>query len=315
MAIEITTGGVTKSYRYFPYDAIYVDASGNVNTSGNGRQVREAYFNGTKYYPEELDVEALCLQREEEPQTGVRPANWGTPISDLDIFLPNVDIATYYRLMRRPYTSETTRNFYAIISQLRSVRLPSCLTISGAAFTGCTSLEMVELPSCTYIDDSAFYNTKLKEVDFPECTHLGKNVFNKCSLLESANLPKCTRIYEQTFLDCRLLTDVNLPLCTRVDYRAFVGCDSLTMIELPECTYIGDYAFANLNGLTIVDAPNVEVVRYSAFQYCGSLTQLYFPKCMEFKSSAISMSGVRLLTLKQGCDVSGLPSDVTVIYV
>lgn len=52
MGIEITTGGITKSYRYYPYDAFYIDANGNLNTSGNGQQVREAYFNGTKYYPE-----------------------------------------------------------------------------------------------------------------------------------------------------------------------------------------------------------------------------------------------------------------------
>ena len=52
MGIEITSGGVSKTFRYYPYDAFYVDANGNLNTSGNGQQVREAYFNGTKYYPE-----------------------------------------------------------------------------------------------------------------------------------------------------------------------------------------------------------------------------------------------------------------------
>lgn len=52
MAIEITTGGITKSFKYFPSDAIYVDANGSVNTNGNGRQVKEAYFDGTRYYPE-----------------------------------------------------------------------------------------------------------------------------------------------------------------------------------------------------------------------------------------------------------------------
>jgi len=43
MAIEITTGGVTKTYRYYPYDAFYV----------NGTQVKETWFNGVKYYPED----------------------------------------------------------------------------------------------------------------------------------------------------------------------------------------------------------------------------------------------------------------------
>ena len=53
MGIEITSGGVSKTFRYYPYDAFYIDANGNLNMSGNGQQVREAYFNGTKYYPED----------------------------------------------------------------------------------------------------------------------------------------------------------------------------------------------------------------------------------------------------------------------
>ena len=52
MGIEITSGGVSKTFRYYPYDAFYVDANGNLNTSGNGEQVMEAYFNGVKYYPD-----------------------------------------------------------------------------------------------------------------------------------------------------------------------------------------------------------------------------------------------------------------------
>lgn len=51
MAIVMTSGGVSKTYNYYPYDALYVDANGNVNANGNGTQVKEAWFNGVKYYP------------------------------------------------------------------------------------------------------------------------------------------------------------------------------------------------------------------------------------------------------------------------
>ena len=57
VSIEVSSGGVSKSYRYYPQDALYVDASGNVNTSGNGRQVTEAWVNGEKCYP---DVETCA---------------------------------------------------------------------------------------------------------------------------------------------------------------------------------------------------------------------------------------------------------------
>lgn len=51
MGIVMTSGGVSKTYNYYPYDALYVDASGNLNANGNGSQVKEAWFNGVKYYP------------------------------------------------------------------------------------------------------------------------------------------------------------------------------------------------------------------------------------------------------------------------
>jgi len=56
MAIQISSGGVSKTYRYYPYDAFYVSANGSINASGDGEQVKEAYFNGVKYYPEPTDL-------------------------------------------------------------------------------------------------------------------------------------------------------------------------------------------------------------------------------------------------------------------
>ena len=44
MSIEITTDGITKRYSYYPYDAFYVD----------GKQVKEAWLDGVKYYPKEM---------------------------------------------------------------------------------------------------------------------------------------------------------------------------------------------------------------------------------------------------------------------
>lgn len=48
MSIEITTDGITKRYSYYPYDAFYVD----------GKQVKEAWLDGVKYYPKEIPPEA-----------------------------------------------------------------------------------------------------------------------------------------------------------------------------------------------------------------------------------------------------------------
>lgn len=61
MSIEITTGGVTKTYRYYPYDAFYVD----------GVQVREAWFNNTKYYPDDYPNGFVAVRGIERHPAGV----------------------------------------------------------------------------------------------------------------------------------------------------------------------------------------------------------------------------------------------------
>lgn len=71
MAIEITTGGITKTYRYYPYDAFYVSANGSINASGDGEQVKEAYFNGVKYYPEEYAGGIVALRGIDRHPAGV----------------------------------------------------------------------------------------------------------------------------------------------------------------------------------------------------------------------------------------------------
>ena len=53
MSIEITTDGITKRYSYYPYDAFYVD----------GKQVKEAWLDGVKYYPKTSADNAMTYKR------------------------------------------------------------------------------------------------------------------------------------------------------------------------------------------------------------------------------------------------------------
>ena len=54
MAIVMASGGASKKYRFYPSDKLYVDAGGNLNGNGSGEQVKEVYFDGTKYYPDAI---------------------------------------------------------------------------------------------------------------------------------------------------------------------------------------------------------------------------------------------------------------------
>lgn len=62
MAITMTSGGVSKTFRYYPQDAFYVDSSGTISTdSSAGRQVREAWFQGAKYYPDHMPPDRIVI--------------------------------------------------------------------------------------------------------------------------------------------------------------------------------------------------------------------------------------------------------------
>ena len=123
---------------------------------------------------------------------------------------------------------------------IKSVDLPVCTTIDGAAFYDCSSLQSVNLPVCISIDDGscsqtgAFQNcTNLTDLKLPQCATIGGSAFSGCSSLQSLDLPVCATIGGSAFSDCSSLQSLDLPKVECLGNNAFWG-SGIRKISLPE---------------------------------------------------------------------------------
>ena len=289
MGIEITSGGVTKTFRYYPYDAFYVDANGNINANGDGEQVMDAYFNGTKYYPEYMDTTITSIVGECPNVTPI----YVDPVA----CYPNVTVAywKYTGSTVRPYEPCHGRGANSVAVDLT---LPACSNVYNRAFLDCTTLKRISLPIWEgfTLDSSGFSDqefagcTSLEEVYMPAVLGLRGNTtygqtlttgytFKNCTSLKRISLPLCEDLYAlRTFYGCTALKSVDLPLCTTLGGNTFYGCTSLENIELPSVVTADGGTFYGCSALKSVRMPECTTIGGSDFTECRSLESVYLPK-------------------------------------
>lgn len=183
---------------------------------------------------------------------------------------------------------------------LKSVYLPKCSYIDGAAFATCSSLSSISLPECEYIGSGAFEGTPLKSVylpkcsyiDFegfggcyslslislPECQYIGSNVFYR-TRIKTLSLPECSYVGESAFMSCYSLSSVSLPKCGTIEWNAFNNCSSLKYVTIPACSYIGPSAFYNCSEMVymILGGSSVCTLANASAMYNTNPTSIYVP--------------------------------------
>jgi len=291
MAIQISSGGVSKTYRYYPRDAFYVDASGNVNTSGQGQQVREAYFNGVKYYPEVIpNIQYICLEKYEgyidnlDPTVTYYP--YVTKCTDESIKWMN-DVTRSQSLgqatptmLELPACTLIDQYAFSDVKKLESIDIPACTSISYQAFRNCTSLRSVGSTSALKVVGQEAFNgcTALSAIDTSGCTSIASNAFQSCTALESINLSSCNSVGREAFYRSGLKS-VTFP-GTTMRYRAFGWCESLEEANLPNFTkFDSSYEFLNCTAMVSANIPNLTYISSHSLAGCISLQEADFPLC------------------------------------
>lgn len=156
---------------------------------------------------------------------------------------------------------------------LGTVVLPEGVTKIGAsAFAFCWGMTAISIPSTvTYIGDTAFWGSKIQEIDMPAgLTYLGKRAFCMTWLRDIEWPATITEVPDELFVSSRIYS-ITLPEgVTKIGRGAFSWCSTLSRnISLPNSlTEIGEEAFAYNHPVN--DSPIFEMTIPSGVTKIGS---------------------------------------------
>ena len=196
----------------------------------------------------------------------------------------------------KPVTEIGDNAFY-YKTKITRITIPASVTsISGSAFSSCSSLTSINVdsgnPHYTSKGGILYNKTKTSVIAAPgaisgavtileSVTEIGGYAFYHCSSLTEITIPAgVTDIGKSAFSSCRSLTSITIPAgVTSISYGTFWNCSRLTEITIPEgVTSIGDNAFYNCSRLTEITIPSgVTSIGSGAFLGCGSLTNITIP--------------------------------------
>ena len=180
-------------------------------------------------------------------------------------------------------------------SALTQVTVPSTLKTMGQAvfmFSGITEVKNFAGTSVSKIESTAFYSSKLIQIEFPESlVSIDNSAFASCSELTRVGGLQNTKV-------------------TQIEDSAFSGCSKLKNVIFPQTLLtLGGSAYSGCSALTSVTFnSNLKTIGANAFEGCSSLSQL-----TGFENTVVSSIGANAF---KGCsslvDVS-LPSTIQTV--
>lgn len=178
-------------------------------------------------------------------------------------------------------------------SALTQVTVPSTLKTMGQAvfmFSGITEVKNFAGTSVSKIESTAFYSSKLIQIEFPESlVSIDNSAFASCSELTRVGglqNTKVTQILDGAFSGCSKLKNVIFPqTLLTLGGGAYSGCSALTSVTFnSNLKTIGANAFegcSSLSQLTGFENTVVSSIGANAFKDCSSLVDVSLPNTIQ----------------------------------
>lgn len=209
-------------------------------------------------------------------------------------------------------------------SKLTSVNFPDVETITGGAFSGCTSLKEATLGIYSTVkgqDNKFIFDndvplekltlsraetdkstndkddvkgiifqslTNLKELHLPALkTLIWRGDFNNYKALTTIDAPLLENIPSQTFISCDELDSVYLPSVKEIEGGgAFYNCKKLRGIYCPVCTKVGNSFVSGTPNLKTLNFPAMKDVGEFWFSGISSVTTINLPNAENLGNDA-----------------------------
>lgn len=182
-------------------------------------------------------------------------------------------------------------------ANLKSVNLPSVVTMEGTIFRHDSSLESVNLPKLAKVGEEAFrYCTSLTTVEFDSLETMGRYLLRECTALVEVKMPKVKILSEYTFEKCTSLKNFDFSNIESMGAECFARCSNLAIdivapkletmgqgsiqytsvksFIAPNLKTIGNVAFAHNRVITLIDLSSIEKIGSQTFYNCSSLAAL-----------------------------------------
>lgn len=168
----------------------------------------------------------------------------------------------YITSFTAPITVKRLDNYaFFFHRSLKTINLPSVISIGSGAFSECASLEAINLPSVKSIGGDEF---------------IIYGAFENCTSLTTVYLPSATNIAKESFAYCNALISISLPSATSIEVKVFDSCSSLTYVDIPSVAIIRNNAFYDCTSLATIKLPSVINIGEASFEGCTSLSTVDF---------------------------------------
>lgn len=223
-------------------------------------------------------------------------------------------------LLCRIYVNPANQNFF---SQNNILFDKTCETLIRFPSTNSLDMRNYSVPEpVKIIADGAFKNTYIKNITLADSVKtIGKEAFEKCTVLESFSGNQIENIKERAFYECCDLkyfyTGTDLKV---IESRAFYYCQSLEWLFFPDSEIVmEDEALLCMKGLKYFIGANNAKYGTSVFAGCENLFLVSLSECMEnipekLLAGCISLEKIYIPEQYTDCGLMSFPNYISRKY-
>lgn len=136
-----------------------------------------------------------------------------------------------------------------------------------------------------FILTSAFYNTRIVNLDFPNCLCVGSYAFGICQSTRTISMPNLKYIKPYGFYEVKNLTDIYIPNCEIIDNNVFKSISTSNInMNFDNLELLSSYNFVYCS-FSSFNASKLRIIRQACFSNCVNLKTISLPNLIALEGN------------------------------